>query len=114
MLNIKMWPSRFRESLNRTTKLTLLTFLLSQMISFSQQPAPTQAPAPNTTPDPAALVTFYSNATSLERGFPKQKGAAFRGRLFSDDDQIAFMEPGHFLTIGFVRVTTPSQQTHGL
>ena len=98
----KIWSVRFREPLNRTTKLTLLALSLNHMNSFAQQSAPTPALTPNTTPTPAALVTFYSNSMSLEGGLPKQKAAAFRGRLFSDDDQIAFMEPGHFLTISFI------------
>ncbi len=98
----KMWSGHFREPLNRVTMLTLLLLPLGHLNSFGQQPAPTSTSAQNTTATPAALVTFYSNSMSLEGGFPKQKGAAFKGRLFSDGDQIAFMEPGHFLTISFV------------
>ena len=98
----KMWSGRFREPLNRTTRRALLALLLSQTNSFGQQPAPTSTSVQNIAATPAALVTFYSNSMSLEGGFPKQKGAAFKGRLFSDGDQIAFMEPGQFFTISLV------------
>jgi hypothetical protein len=49
-----------------------------------------------------ALVTFVSNPPFFKGGLPGQSSASFAGNLFVDDDQLARMKPGHFVTISFV------------
>jgi hypothetical protein len=45
-----------------------------------------------------AKVTFYSSHVTLTGGLPGRQPGAFKGRLFMEDKQLAFMEPGHFVT----------------
>lgn len=47
---------------------------------------------------PSAQVTFYSHGVTILGGLPGHDPAAFKGRLFDADHQLAFMEPGHFIT----------------
>ena len=65
---------------------------------LAQSAAPSaQSIAPPAEPV-VATVTFYSNKVSLLGGLPGARGAAFKGHLFWGDTQLAFMEPGHFVT----------------
>jgi hypothetical protein len=54
-------------------------------------------------PPPAgdAQVTFYSNPISLSGGLTARKPAAFRGRIFDGDHQLAFLVQGRFVTFAF-------------
>lgn len=45
-----------------------------------------------------AQVTFYSHRVTLLGGLVGHSPAAFKGRLFDADEQLAFIEPGHFVT----------------
>jgi hypothetical protein len=47
---------------------------------------------------PEAYVTFYSNHITILGGTPGHRWGAFKGRLFDGVDQLAFMEPAHFIT----------------
>jgi hypothetical protein len=48
------------------------------------------------------LVTFYSNHITVLGGIPGHPWGAFKGRLFDGGDQLAFMEPAHFITFRVV------------
>lgn len=55
--------------------------------------------AQNTNEPPSeALVTVYSNHITMLGGTPGHRWGAFKGRLFDSVDQLAFMEPAHFIT----------------
>ena len=45
-----------------------------------------------------AMVTFYSNRITMLGGTSGHRWGAFKGRLFDGVDQLAFMEPAHFIT----------------
>jgi hypothetical protein len=45
-----------------------------------------------------SFVTFYSNHITVLGGIPGHRWGAFKGRLFNGVDQLAFMEPAHFIT----------------
>ena len=47
---------------------------------------------------PQAQVTFYSHGVTALGGLPGHNPGAFKGRIFDEDHQLAFMEPGHFVT----------------
>ncbi|ADW71547.1 hypothetical protein AciX9_4617 (plasmid) [Granulicella tundricola MP5ACTX9] len=47
---------------------------------------------------PPAQVTFYSHGVTMLGGLPGHDPAAFKGRIFDADHQLAFMEPSHFIT----------------
>ncbi len=65
---------------------------LCSLVAFS-------AAAQDTTESPSqALVTFYSNHITMLGGTPGHQWGAFKGRLFDRVDQLAFMEPAHFIT----------------
>ena len=63
--------------------------------SLSAIPA---APQNTNEPPSEALVTFYSNHITMLGGFSGHRWGAFKGRLFNGVDQLAFMEPAHFIT----------------
>ncbi len=65
---------------------------------FAQDPTTKTVPAVQA---PQALVTFYSNPITLAGGLPKHKAAAFKGRIYADTEQLAFLEPAHFITLTF-------------
>jgi hypothetical protein len=76
----KMWP------------VLILLFALSCTFCRSQ------AQSAAISPDKEAEVTFYSNNITARGGLPGHQAGAFKGRLFDEDRQLAFMEPGHFIT----------------
>lgn len=52
-----------------------------------------------------ATVTFVDNKMSLTGGLPGQKSEAFRGKLFIENQLLATMVPGHFVTFELDPVT---------
>lgn len=90
-------------------RLLLRSIILATVLAVLGTCAPLSAqtpadPSPSSsliTKSALASVTFYSNKTSLLGGLPGAQGAAFKGRLFWGDKQLAFMEPGHFITFAF-------------
>jgi hypothetical protein len=52
----------------------------------------------STSPIEDAQVTFYSNPITVSGGLPGRDLGAFKGRIFDGDHQLAFLEPGHFVT----------------
>ena len=45
-----------------------------------------------------AQVTFYSNPITLLGGLPGHDLGAFKGRIFDENHELAFLEPAHFVT----------------
>jgi hypothetical protein len=50
------------------------------------------------TAPPQAQVTFYSHGVTVMGGLPGHEPGAFKGRIYDEDHQLAFIEPGHFVT----------------
>ncbi len=70
------------------------------VVSISAQSLPGQSNTSegSTSKSPTALVTFVDNGMSLAGGLPGQKSQSFRGKLFLEDQVMATMQPGHFIT----------------
>ncbi len=71
---------------------------LNSVLSKTSVEAAVLPSAAQTAPDAPAQVTFYSHAVTVLGGLPGHQPAAFKGRIFDEDRQLAFMEPGHFVT----------------
>lgn len=76
-------------------RMTLRLLLVVALLLASIRPMAAQT-APGALPQ--AQVTFYSHGITLLGGLPGHDPAAFKGRIFDEDHQLAFMEPGHFVT----------------
>jgi hypothetical protein len=66
---------------------------------FPQRAAYSQGTAPATSD---AQVTFYSNPVTLTGGLTLDHLAAFKGRIFDGEHQLAFLEPHRFVTFRVV------------
>jgi hypothetical protein len=73
--------------------------MLGPLVSFFLLfPALAQNAAPAL---PQAQVTFYSHRVTMLGGLPGHEHAAFKGRIYDEDRQLAFMEPARFVTFNF-------------
>jgi hypothetical protein len=76
----------------------LLALLLASSSIALHGKAQTNASGATPSNTQPALVTFFSNGMSLLGGLPGHRSQSFRGKLFDGDQQLASMEPAHFIT----------------